>query len=281
MRIGIVTDSTADLPAELVRQYNIEVIPLHVQLDGREYKDGVELTTSIFYELLRSSDGTPSTSQPAPGVFVEVYRKMLKEYDAVISIHLTHALSGTVQTARIARDSMNGAPVYVVDSQTISMGMGALVIQAARDAVRGLGIAEIVGRIEKKRSQVRLFVALETLEYLRRGGRIGKMAAFLGTLLKIRPLLQVINGAIDPLGKCRSRKEAIQTLLDHAFDVIRPENHYIITILHAEAEQDALDMQKVLKTRFPLCEYYLGEVGPAIGCHVGPEALGIAVTPMG
>lgn len=280
MRIGIVTDSTCDLPAEIAREYDVKVIPTLVRLDGQEYRDGIDLTPSTFYTMLEKSHGVATTSQPAPGLFREVYREMLRDYDAVISIHMSKNFSGTVETARRAVEELGEAAVHVVDSHTISMGLGGLVIQAARDARRGLDVNTIISRIKQVRSQVRLFVALSTLDYLRKGGRIGKMTAFLGSLLKIRPLLVAIDGEVKPLARCRSRRDAVETLLAQVKQVMRCGEKYIISVMHTTAGQDAVDMEDILKKRYPGHEYFLGQAGLTLGSHVGPDAFAIMIIPV-
>jgi DegV family protein with EDD domain len=280
MKIGIVTDSTCDLPEKITREYGIGVIPILVRIDGKEYRDGVDLSPSSFYTMLQSSNSAATTSQPAPGAFKAFYEEMLKKYDALISIHMSKSFSGTVQTARYAVEGMGNPNIHVVDSHIVSMGMGALVLQAARDVQKGFDVATVIRRVEQVRQQVRLFVALSTLEYLHKGGRIGKMTAFLGSLLKIRPLLEAVDGEVKPLARCRSRRDAVETLLHSVDHMIRAGQKYFIAVMHTTAETDADEMEKILKERYPGQEYFLGQAGPVLGCHVGPDAFAVMVTPV-
>lgn len=278
MRIGLVADSTSDLPESVVREYGINVVPLLIRWDGKEFKDGVEITRSEFYQKLRSSSTMPSTSQPSPGDFVEHYKALLEEYDQIISIHISSKLSGTVQSARIAQEMLD-APIHIVDSLSTTMGLGSLVINAARLIRQGMGVDAVISEVERLKKEIQLIVSLNTLEYLERGGRIGKVTAFLGSLLHIKPLIEVADGRVHPLGRARSRKEAVQNLVQRASGFLESGGRFIVSIMHTDAEEEAQAMLERIRTAFPKMEYFLEEAGPILGCHVGPEALGIVVSP--
>ena len=280
MRIGIVTDSTADLPESIVQDYGIEVIPLLIRLDGKTYRDGIDIKRSDFYKTIRTGTLTPSTSHPAPGVFVELYQRMLEKCDQILSIHISGKLSGTVRTASVAREMVK-APIEVIDSLSTTMGLGSLVLTAARQIQQGLNPENVVENIKRIRGNVRVLITLNTLEFLQRGGRIGKVTALLGSLLKIKPMIEVVDGGVAPLGKTRSRRSAIKELLQRAMEVLDQGGQWIVSVMHTDALQEAEEMLNVLKERYPQIEFYLGEAGPTLGCHVGPEALGIIIAPVG
>jgi DegV family protein with EDD domain len=280
MRIGIVTDSTADLPESIVQDYGIEVVPLLIQLGGKTYRDGVDINHSDFYKKLRTETFMPSTSQPAPGVFVECYHRMLERFDQILSIHISGKLSGTVRTANMARETLK-APIEIIDSLSTTMGLGSLVLTAARQIQQGLSSENVVENIKRLRGQIRVLITLNTLEFLQRGGRIGKVAALLGSLLKIKPIIEVVDGGAAPLGKTRSRRNAIKELLRRAAEVLDQGGQWIVSIMHTDALQEAGEILGALKQRYPQMEFYLGEAGPVLGCHVGPEALGIIIAPVG
>jgi DegV family protein with EDD domain len=197
MKIGIVTDSTADLPLEFLREYEIQVIPLQVSIENHSYRDGLDLTPTEFYQKLQYTSTVPTTSQPAPGVFVECYQRLLKKVDAIISIHLTEHLSGTVRTAQMAREMFPEADIRVIDSGSTTMALGGIVIEAARAARNGVVFEQVVELVQDLRERVHFLVTLDTLEFLQRGGRASKLQSFLSSILQIKPLLKLVHGDVE------------------------------------------------------------------------------------
>lgn len=281
MKIGIVTDSTSDLPPELVSQYDIEVIPLHVSLDNQSYRDGVDLTATQFYEKLKDNAATPITSQPSPGAFVECYRSLLTKVDAIISIHLTESLSGTVRTARIARDLMPEANIEVIDSHSTTMGLGGLVLAAAKAVKRGMKIEEVLKLVEGLREKVSFLVALDTLEFIKKSGRVSALQAFFGSILQIKPILKIVHGKVEVMEKVRTRREAVLRMLNEFKSQIAVETKGVIAVMHTAAEEEAEKIRTLLQETFKNAEIIMGQAGPVLGTHVGPGAIALIGVPQG
>ena len=279
MKVGIVTDSGSDLPRELAAELGIEIIPFHVNLNNKEYRDGIDITRQEFYRKLVEQKLTPKTSQPALGFFVDTYRRLLQKFDALLSIHISGKLSGTFHTAQMAGEMIPGADIRVVDSLSASMGQGGLVLEACRALQKGFSIDQVVKILESLRKRVRLFVTLDTLEFLKRGGRIGRVTAFLGSVLRVKPLIWLVDGEVEPITKARSRREMISLLLAEFKKEITTETKAIITVLHTAAEEEALRLKSRIQGDFEQAEILLREAGPALGAHVGPGALAISVVP--
>ena len=279
MKIGIVTDSTADLPRELVSEYGIEVVPLTVSLQGREYRDGVDITPTEFYRGLKAGGPQPITSQPSPGVFLDVYKSLLTKFDAIISIHLTEMLSGTVRTAQLVREMMPEAMIQVIDSRSTSMGLGGLVLEAARAVKRGMHFDEVVELVQRLQEKVYFVVALDTLEHVCKGGRVSKLQAFLGSILKIKPLLRLNQGEVEIIAKVRTHREAINKLLDEFKANITTGAGSIISVVHTAAEEEAQKLKGIIQETLGNVEIVLSQAGPVLGAHVGPGALALVSVP--
>ncbi|HEY8344595.1 MAG TPA: DegV family protein [Bacillota bacterium] len=279
MKVGIVTDSGSDLSRNLAAELGIEIIPFHVNLNNNDYRDGIDITRQEFYTKLVEQKLTPKTSQPALGVFVDTYRRLLQKFDALLSIHISGKLSGTFQTAQMAREMIPGADIRVVDSLSASMGQGGLVLEAYRALQKGFSLDQVVKLLESLRKRVRLFVTLDTLEFLKRGGRVGRVTAFLGSVLRVKPLIRLVNGEVEPIAKARSRREAISLLLAEFKKEITAETKAIIAVLHTAAEEEALRLKTRIQEDFKQAEILLREAGPALGTHVGPGALALSVVP--
>ena len=279
MKIGIVTDSTADLPQELVREYGIEIVPLTVSVQGREYRDGVDITPTEFYRGLKAGGPQPFTSQPAPGVFIEAYKSLLTKFDAIISIHLTEMLSGTVRTAQLVREMMPEANIQVIDSRSTSMGLGGLVLEAARAVRRGMLYPEVVELVQRLREKIYFVVALDTLEHVCKGGRVSKLQAFLGSILKIKPLLRLNQGEVEIIAKVRTHREAVVKLLDEFKSHIATGAGSIISVVHTAAEEEAHKLKAIIQETFGNVEIVMSQAGPVLGTHVGPGVLALVSVP--
>lgn len=279
MSVGIVTDSGSDIPRNLAAELGIEIVPLQINFDGQEYRDGIDLTQDEFYRRLAAEDITPKTSQPALGVFIDTYRRLLKKFDSLISIHISGRLSGVFHTAQMAGEMIPGADIRVVDSLSASMGMGGMVLEAYHALQSGFNIDQVVKMLESLRKRVRLFVTLDTLEFLRRGGRIGKVTAFLGSVLRVKPLIWLVNGEVEPIAKARGKREAISMLFAEVKRHVAAETKSIITVLHTAAEEEAHRLKTQIQEHFRQAEILVREAGPALGTHVGPGALALSVVP--
>lgn len=271
--VKIVTDSTADIPEELAAELEITVVPCNVHFGLDTYRDGIELSKEEFYTRLKTSPTLPITSAPAAGVFEATYRKLASETDQILSIHLASALSAIYNSACLGAEAVSDVEITLIDSGQASMGVGWLVIAAARAAQEGQSLAQIVALVEDMKPRVRLFAALDTLEYLRKGGRVGKTVAVLGTLLNIKPLIEVRDSAVLPLERVRTRRRSIQHLIELVAELGPLEE---LAVLHSNAPQEAQRLAEEMAFLHPLERILITEVGVIIGTHAGPNGLGVA-----
>lgn len=274
-RIAIVTDSTSDLSPDVLAAHDVTMVPLNVHFGDEVFRDQVDITTPDFMERLSQSPHLPTTSQPSPGQFEDVFRRLAASHDAILAILISSKLSGTIQSATIARDAIAGAiPVEIVDSLNASMGLGLQVLRAAELARTGQNLEAIAKRLRAETNQYHMVFFVDTLEYLQRGGRIGRAASLLGSLIKLKPLLRVDEGQVVPYERTRTKSRAIQGLKDFAaaFPLIA-ELAVLYTTDRDEAEQLASDLRSV----FPRERMHLAQFGPVIGTHIGPGALGVCV----
>ena len=273
---AIVTDSTADLLPGLVAQHAITVVPLTVNLDGRSYLDGVDITAAEFYSKLQRSSSHPTTSQPSPGQFKEAYERLLADHREVVSIHISAKLSGTLSSAQQAAAMIGGDRVHVVDSQFASMPLAAVVLVAARRAAQGASASEVVADAGRVREATRCFFAVSTLEYLRRGGRIGAAGALLGSVLQIKPILAIEDGQVVPLERVRTHERALHRLVELVQAVDR-KHGLCLVIGHAAAETAAQALAERLEASAE--SLVIQPLGPVVGAHAGPGVVGVGCYP--
>lgn len=274
MTVRIVTDSTSDIPRELLEELGITVVPLTIAFGEQSFRDGVDLSADEFYSRLATVKDLPTTSQPPPALFQHAYEHLVTQGD-VVSIHLSHKFSGTIETARSVAAATAPDKISVVDSGSVSMGLGLCVIAAARAAKAGADRAECAAAAEAVSTRLKVLVAFETLEYLRRGGRIGRAKAFLGGLLRLKPILTVKDGEAFPVTRSRNRERALDALLEL---VTETPNVTDIVVAHTTTPDDAARVAERAKAAAPGATVYLGRFGPVLGVHGGPGMLGIAVT---
>jgi DegV family protein with EDD domain len=273
MPVRIVTDSACDLPEATCAELGIEVVPLTIRFGDREYVDRKELSTEDFWRELAASNVLPETAAPSVGVFEETFRRLADEgAEGVACINLSARLSATMQSAQVAAKALDGeVPVAIIDSKSASMGTGNLVLHAARRAREGATLEQIVREVEDRRERQHVFATLDTLEYLRKGGRIGGAQALLGSMLSIKPVITVADGAVAPAGKVRTRSKALRFLADQV-----PEGRVeSISVLHAMAPE--LDeFMEMLAPKIPGADVVIGTIGPVVGVHTGPRVIGVA-----
>ena len=280
MAVRIVTDSTADIPQEKALALGITVVLLTVFFGEEAYLDGVELDNAGFYRKLRASKVSPRTSQPPPAAFQEAYMKLINEgADAILSVHLSSKLSGTYQSACNGRDSLPGdikkIPIDIVDSESVSVAMGVPIMQAAEEANQGLGLEDIKAHLLDRFSRTRILFVLDTLEYLKRGGRIGGARALLGNMLNVKPILSIKNGMVVPVEQPRTRSKAYARIGQLIREVGKPERMFIVESDDEVGQQLAQTVKDMYAAEIPI--YKLGAV---VGTYAGPAAGGIAyVTP--
>ena len=273
MTVKIVTDSTCDLPTDRTASLGVTVVPLTVFFGEEAFLDGVELGADAFYERLGQSETLPRTSQPSVAQFKEVYEQLSGETEDIVSIHLSSRMSGTLNSASIAREDLpSGVHIDIVDSYNTSVGLGAVVVEAAEASLRGASRAEVVDIAREAVDRVHLYAAVDTLEYLRKGGRIGRASSFLGSLLSIKPIVHMEGGELAPLERVRTRTKALDRLYELATADQTISRLYIAAAADAAAAQSLAER---VRPRLPHTEIFVGDVGPIVGVHVGPGTVGI------
>jgi DegV family protein with EDD domain len=273
MAVRIVTDSACDLTAEEAEQLDVDIVPLTIRFGDKEFTDRVDLSVDEFYRRLNESAELPETAAPAPGAFEQVFRRAAENgADAVVCINLSSDLSATLQSAQNAARGVAGTiDVRVVDSHSITLGLGSQVVAAAEAARGGASADDIVAMVESMAQRTRIIATLDTLENLKKGGRIGGAQALLGNLLSIKPLLDVSSGKVEEAGKARTRKKALRWLADRLLEEPVVER---LSVCHGEAP-DLEEFLDLLAPRFPRDQIRVGVIGAVIGTHGGPRVMGV------
>lgn len=271
MTIRIVTDSTCDLPKEVIEEYGIKVIPLYIHINGKNYLDEIDLSRHEYYERLPSIHPPATTAIPSTEVFRKTYESLAEEGAAeILSIHISHKLSGMVNTAESAARETTAVKVTTLDSRQLSMGTGFVVLEAAKAAKAGKTIQEILEGLNELIPHIHVIAALDTLEYMRRSGRMNFAFSAIGTLLKVKPLLKMVDG--EPSSeKVRTRQKALNRLKE-LLEQYSPYER--VALLHSNAEAAARALLEEVKHLVPPGEVLLGELNPIIGTHLGPGVIG-------
>jgi DegV family protein with EDD domain len=273
--VRIVTDSVADLPPEVVEELGITIVPLIIRFGEEVYRDGIDLTADQFYEKLKASKLFPVTSVPAPAAFADAYDKLAKEASGILAITLSSRFSAIYEVALQSIGLMKRKRrVEVFDSRWATMAEGFIVMEAAKAAKSGAGLDKVIEVAQKTIPRVDFLTAFDTLEYLRRGGRIGKAQAFLGSMLKINPLITLRDGVVEPAGRTRSRAKAIDRLYDFAASYSHIEQ---MAVEDTACPDDAEALVERLGAIFPKERIYRSKMTPAIGTHTGPGLLLVAI----
>jgi DegV family protein with EDD domain len=276
MTVRIVTDSSADLPVDLVHKHQITVVPCYVVVDDQTFKDGVDIQADEFYRRLQSEGRTPTTAQPTVADFQEVYRDLVGQGDQVVSIHVSGKLSGTINSAEQARILLeDGAPVEIIDSQLASISLGLAVLDAAVMAAEGGDYRQIAAKVRQGLNLHHGIFALDTLEFLQKGGRIGKARAFMGTVLHVKPILRLQDGEAHPVERPRNRERAMRRLVELAQD-LAPVRRLAVIYSTDPEQMDALKQD--LTGLLPADQIIEARFGSTLGTYIGPDALGVAVT---
>ena len=274
-KVVVVTDSTAYIPEEMLGDFSIPVIPLWLIWGDERFRDGVDIDPPAFYQRLRGAKTFPSTSQPSAGEFEEFFRSAADGADAVVGVFISSALSGTVPNAQAAQAQMPDLDVRVVDSLSTSMGLGFMTLAAARVAAAGGSVDDVVAAAEGMRDRVHVLFAVDTLEYLHRGGRIGGAKRLLGTALNIKPLLQLEEGRIEPLAQVRTKRKAVAQMLDVAEERLEGKQMAEAAIINVDSLEEGLAVAETVKGRFGISTVCCTSVSPVIGAHAGPGTVGI------
>lgn len=272
-RVKVVTDSTVDLSDESIQEYGIEVVPLSISIGNETYLDRVNITPVEFIEKMKSSEELPKSSQPPAGVFMELYDQLGSDGSEVLSIHMTGGMSGTVRSAEMAAD-MTDTNVTVVDSRYISKALSFQVIEAAKMAKEGKGIAEIITRLNDIRLKTRLFVVVDTLDNLVKGGRIGKGKAWIGSLLKIKIIASLEGGEYNPVAKVRSRANVISYLAKQFADDVKGKAIKGVGLVHAEGFELASKLKEAIIELTGYDRIQIEDTTPIISTHTGIGAIG-------
>ncbi len=273
-RTAIVTDSTSDL-GPLAAQHGIEVVPLTIRFGAEEFRDGVDLTETQFYQKLEHSPTTPITAQPTPASFAQTYRALLYAGAAhVVSLHLPATLSGTINAAALARKEVAPDRITVVDTRTATAGLGMLALDAARRAQAGEAAAEIVAAIEADIPKVKLFATIPSLTYLARGGRIGHLSGLVGNVLRIVPILTLVDGSLKEYAKVRTFARAVDQIVEIVTGNLKGVADVRMAIIHSMSPALAQSVADRIASAVALRSIYICPVGPTVGTHAGPGAVG-------
>jgi DegV family protein with EDD domain len=272
--VGVVTDSTADLEPELQARLGVAMVPLVVNWDGQTYRDKIDLSPTEFYRRLRTSKTLPKTGAPSLAAFETTFREQLQQHDALVCINLAAGLSGTHEVARRAAQTVAPQRIRVIDSRSVSVCIGWLADMAVRLAREGAKPDDIVEQIETARGRLRILALLETLTFLQRGGRIGRAAALAGTLLNVKPILSVRDGEVAPVERVRTMNSALRRLVQ-LVEAQGPLER--LGVIHADAPDNAAEVERQLRARYPEVTIDRGELGPVVGTHGGPGVVGVGM----
>ena len=278
-KVAIVTESVACLPKDLAKKYGILVVPLPVIIGGQVYHDGVDITPGEVYELQRKRKVLPTTSAASPGEIIEVYRKASKKANAILHLSLSSKLSMEFDSARqakeMAKEAIPGVEIEVLDTRTAAGAQGFLALAAAQVAASGGSLAQAIQAVEQLAPKVHLFVTVDTLHFLAKGGRVPKAAAWAGSLLSIKPILQVAEGEALPFERIRTKPKAIKRLLE-IMEKRAGQKRVHVNLMHAGVPEEAEELKKQLLARFDCAELYVTEFTPVMGVHTGPGLVGLA-----
>ncbi len=269
--VKIICDSTGDVPADIRKQFDITIVPLNVIFGSDSYQDGVNLTPPQFYKMLVESKVHPTTSQPAPGLFEEAYRRLAKETDEIMVLTISGGISGTCESAEQAKKMVgNLCKIEIIDTKMTCAGLLLPTLAAARAAQKGLKLVEIAGLVNDLLPRLRVYMIFDTLEYLRKGGRIGRAKALLGGMLKLNPVLTLKDGVISPVAQARGRAKAMELLIDLMHKAGQPEE---VILEDASTPDDLNYIAKRIGEVMPKSSIIRSTVSPVIGVHTGPSVM--------
>ena len=271
--IKIVTDSTADVPQELMERYDIRQVPINIQFGTETYQEGIEIDRPTFYRKLE--EVMPTSSQPSPGQLVEVYRPLAEDGHSIISIHVTSKHSGTYQSAVLAKSMLPEADIEVFDSLSISIGTGYQVLAAARAAEEGKSMGEIIQLLEGIRSRMHLYLTPATLKYLQKSGRVGKLAGAMASLLNVKPIIKVEDGVLEAFEKVRTRGKALDRLVELTEEAVGTTEPVKLGIPHAQIPAEAEKLKERLESTFNCDEMIVVDLACSLTVHGGPGVIGI------
>jgi len=272
--IRVVTDSTANISPDIRRKYGIEVVPLRVIFPDATYRDSVDLSVEDFYQKLATSTPLPTTSQPPVAEFEEVFERLTSAGDSVLAVLISSKLSGTVASAEAAKQHLPDAPIHIFDSYQTSGPLHLMVEYACEQAAAGAALETIVAGLETLRSRIRTYFVVDTLEYLQKGGRIGGAAALAGSLLRLKPVLVLEDGAVDAWAKIRGKRKAVQVALESIREHVGTGASVRAMVVHSQCEREAREFAQQAQKALQCPSIAISELSPVIGVHVGPGVLG-------
>ncbi|MCB2180017.1 DegV family protein [bacterium] len=275
-KFAIITDSTTAFPDDLLEKYAINVVPLTVNWNGKSYLDNVDITPDEFYRRIVTEKEMPTTSQPSAGVFKEVYDKLAEEAEGILVILISSELSGTVASATTAAEMMGDFPVRVIDSRMTTMALGLCVLQAVEMAEAGASLDEAVESLQPLIDDMKVFFVVDTLEFLHRGGRIGGAQRLIGSVLAVKPLLQLKGGKIDSFESIRTKKKAVHRMISVFEEDAVGQDRIHISVFHGAAEEEAEEIRKYLEENYHPDTLVVANLSPVIGVHTGPGTVGIS-----
>lgn len=275
MSVRIVTDSTADLSPQLAKEHGITIVPVYVRFGHENYRDGIDISREEFYERLATTRVHPTTSQPTPDDFAQVYRKLSREADNIVSIHVTSKLSGTYNSALQGKSlAETKSDIRIIDSESVTMGLGMITLVAARLATAGESLQHVTDEVKRAISTTHLMGVFDTLKYLMMGGRIGKATALLGSVLKVKPILTMRDGELHPVGNVRTRSKGIERLSEFVKNAFGIQE---LAIVHATTPDEARGLRDRLSSLVDASRLHIAGLGPALGVHGGPGTLAVAL----
>ena len=275
MKLAIVTDSVSDISPKIAKELDIKVVPLTVIFGTEQFLDGIELSNAEFFKKLETNPNHPSTSQPSPEAFVKTYEKLLKEGYEILSVHVSAKLSGTINSAEQAIKTIDTNKIKIIDTGSASMAQGLVAMSAARAAKNAKSLDELAAIAESTAKKTTVFVAMDTMEFLKRGGRIGKARAMLGSILNIKPIITTNDGEIVPHSRARTIKKAISSMIN---DMGEKDQIIEVAVLHSTTPDLAKDVMTQINAQNLNNAGTITEIGPVVGTHAGPGCLAIAFT---
>ena len=274
-KIAIVTDSTSDIPANLLKKLNINVVPLTVLFDNESYKaDGIDLSIKDFYIKLKNSKVLPKTIQPSPGDFIKTYKKLFENHNEIISIHISKKMSGTIDSAIIAKKEFKDKRIEIIDSELVHMPLGFLVVEAAVMADKGYDVESIIERIQLLKQNMKSLFVPKTLEYLQKGGRIGRAKSLIASLLEIKPILTINMGEVSPYKNTRRWSQAKEEIVNSMKTILPQPGNLVVSVGDLDLKEDGEEMAQKIKDELNPVELIRVDFGVIVGAHLGP-AIGI------
>jgi len=278
-RVKIITDSCACIPQPLLDTYDIATVPYYVHMEGKEYRDLVDIQSKEFFEYLPRATELPQSATPGPGDYLRAFREAAEGAEAIVSVHMTSEGSGAYQAALVAREmarrEMPGLDIEVVDTRNVAMCQGWIALEAARTAQAGAGLEQVMGLIRRLIPRTRMLQTADTLRYLHMGGRIGRAQYLVGSLLNIKPVISMEDGVIVAVGQARSRLGAYRQIVEKVVEAAGRESALKVAYLHAAAMEEVRKLRGMLEERLSPVETLVAELSPALGVHTGPGTVGL------